>query len=159
MDWRALEHAYGDASDIPQYLAELRSKQKNTRREALRSIDHAVIHQGGGYSAAPAIAPFLIDLVGDPTVLDRGPILNLLARLGEEHRWNKRDLKDAMFRPHSSWAVVLDGAADLLERTYQATRAGVPIYLELLSERDAVLRREAAHLVAWFEEDRATVLP
>ncbi len=158
-DWRSLEHAYGDASDIPVLLEQLRSPKKNVRRDALTSIDHAILHQGGGYSAAPAVAPFLVELVADPSVQDRAPILNLLARLGEEHRWNKRDLKDAMFRPHASYVAILDQAADLLERTYHATRAGVPVYLELLNDGEVAVRREAAHLVAWFEEDRALVLP
>ncbi|WP_458690056.1 hypothetical protein [Nocardia tengchongensis] len=55
IDWPALEHAYGDASDVPGWIAGLGDTE--TVEESLHELWGAVLHQGTIYdSTAPAMA-------------------------------------------------------------------------------------------------------
>lgn len=59
IDWASLEHAYGDASDVPDLLRRL------SRGEAggLDALSGNVFHQGTRYSASPVIVPFLVEIL------------------------------------------------------------------------------------------------
>ncbi len=44
-------------------------------------------------------------------------------------------------------------------RAYDAVRAGVPVFLDLLCEPDSQLQAMAAYALGWFPEEAATILP
>jgi hypothetical protein len=140
VDWAALEHAYGKAHRVPEWLAGL--LEPETCVEALGDLDMAIYHQGGAvYSAGAAAVPFLIRLAVDPSVPDRFEILGLLARfarlVNEMHEpWRSRpaavQCRDAVY-----------GATDvfraLLDEVSPAMRTGaVDVLAELLDHADLV---------------------
>ena len=59
IDWASLEHAYGDASDIPDLLRRLSQGEAGV----LDTLSGNVFHQGTRYSASPAIVPFLVEIL------------------------------------------------------------------------------------------------
>jgi hypothetical protein len=81
VDWAALTHAYGPASDLPDQLRALASADPSTRAHAYAEVDSKVCHQGSRFEATAHVAPFLIDLADDPRTPDRHRVLKLLAAL------------------------------------------------------------------------------
>lgn len=65
--WNELRHAYGDATDIPQLLVQLRSLPANDRPEAepYFSLWSALCHQGDVYTASYAAVPHMMAAVRD----------------------------------------------------------------------------------------------
>ena len=80
IDWSSLEHAYGPAKDVPGLIRGLASDDAATRKWARRTLWSNVIHQGTVYSATSHAVPFLIELLGLPTVEDKPGLLVYVAR-------------------------------------------------------------------------------
>ncbi|MEC4017052.1 hypothetical protein [Streptomyces sp. H27-D2] len=81
VDWASMDHAYGDASDVPRLLRGLASDDPSERDIALDGMYGAVHHQD---ACTVACVPFLFDLLLLPTVRDRGAILELLCGIAGE---------------------------------------------------------------------------
>jgi hypothetical protein len=81
VDWGSLTHAYGPAGDLPDQLRALASADPSMRARAREELDSRVCHQGSRFEASAHVAPFLIDLAGDPATPDRPGVLRLLAAL------------------------------------------------------------------------------
>ncbi|WP_344452115.1 hypothetical protein [Actinocorallia aurantiaca] len=81
--WSELSHAYGQADDVPGWLADMASADAKIRGEALSSFVSAVHHQGGVYDSTIASLPFLFALADDPVMPDRASIVGLLVSIGQ----------------------------------------------------------------------------
>ncbi|MFJ4093985.1 hypothetical protein ACIPYS_20595 [Kitasatospora sp. NPDC089913] len=66
IDWAGLEHAYGDADDVPALLRALGGPEETERRRALHALYGNIFHQGSRYPASAAAVPFLARLATDP---------------------------------------------------------------------------------------------
>ena len=64
VDWSSLEHAYGNAADVPKLLASARSASAPTdyRDEPWFGLWSALCHQGDVYTASYAALPELVDI-------------------------------------------------------------------------------------------------
>ena len=51
VDWTALEHAYGEATDVPDILRALASRDERVRDQAFREAYGTIYHQGTRYSS------------------------------------------------------------------------------------------------------------
>ncbi|MGE0210072.1 MAG: hypothetical protein AB7S41_00070 [Parvibaculaceae bacterium] len=72
-DWAGLEHAYGSAADIPDWLRQLEADPKPTadvEDEPWFSLWSALCHQGDVYSGSYAAVPHIVRIAID----SRGPI-------------------------------------------------------------------------------------
>lgn len=104
LDWSALRHAYGPASDLPALLSALRAPEEHRRAEAADQFRARALHQDSLYPATVAAVPFLIDLLADDDAPDRTLAHELLVAILPE-----------------------DEPADPVRRqAYEAIRAGVP---------------------------------
>ncbi|WP_344530426.1 HEAT repeat domain-containing protein [Streptomyces albiaxialis] len=81
VDWASMEHAYGDASDVPELLRGLASDDPEERETALDGMYGAVHHQGDVYDCTVASLPFLFALLLEPAVRDRGTVLALMCSI------------------------------------------------------------------------------
>lgn len=79
VDWSALRHAYGPATDVPADLRLLASPEPGDRESARYALWGSIYHQGSVYPATEAAVPVLLDLLGQPTVADKDGILELVA--------------------------------------------------------------------------------
>lgn len=65
-DWSRTFHAYGPATDAPEFLAGLLSEKEEVREQALGYLNSAILHQGTVYPATPPAALFVAGLLTDP---------------------------------------------------------------------------------------------
>lgn len=72
VDWSSLSHAHGPATDVPQLLRSLLSKDTDVRLEACAELHERIWHQGTVYSASAAVVPFLFELLSRPDNCDDG---------------------------------------------------------------------------------------
>ena len=160
VNWAALGHAYGSAEDVPWLLRQVRSTDPKVREETLRELFSTIVHQGARYSATAPAVPFLVELATAPDTHDRAWLVNLLAyaAVGNEEAVlpdgvvTLDRLRHTTSRPepeYAEWALA----------AYRAVQATLPVLLPLLGEDDDGLRRETAHLLAWFPSFAAVSVP
>jgi len=80
IDWSAVEHAYGEASNTPRILELLASESPSEREQGFYDLYGCLCHQGSVYPATLAALPRLLALVVTPGY---GGRLELLEALGD----------------------------------------------------------------------------
>jgi hypothetical protein len=162
VDWAALEHAYGPAEAVPRLLRQLRSADPTAREDALDQLLFTIVHQGTRYSATAPAVPFLVELATAPDTHHRARLVHLLAyaAVGYDHAslpdgiLTLDQLRSTTNTPgdehvYGPWALA----------SYRAVQAALPALLPLLDDDDDRLRREMAHLLAWFPSLASASLP
>ncbi|MGW4027936.1 hypothetical protein ACWEFL_01235 [Streptomyces sp. NPDC004838] len=131
VDWAALEHAYGPAEDVPGLLHGLASADPEMRELALDGLYATVHHQGDVYDATLACIPFLLELAGDPSVPDRGGIVELLTSIGgiDLDGDDELDPEDEEFEYAANYAMAAS-----------AVTAGADVFLSLVDSDDRGVR-------------------
>ncbi|MER5402779.1 HEAT repeat domain-containing protein [Streptomyces sp. NPDC002599] len=81
VDWRSLDHAYGDGSDIPDWIRALYGDDADRAGKAMSALFNGVLHQGTVYPATVAVVPFLAHAALH-TVHHRADALAFLAGAG-----------------------------------------------------------------------------
>lgn len=79
--WSTLEHAYGDAGDIPNIIRALVSGDSDQREWAQEMLDMGPFHQGSLYSSTPFVVRVLLELVREKDVADPSWILQYVSRV------------------------------------------------------------------------------
>ncbi|WP_159451020.1 HEAT repeat domain-containing protein [Micromonospora cremea] len=198
VDWSSVQHAYGQAVEVPDLLGRLRSRDREARRSAYQGLFDLLVHQGSRYEASAVATPFLVEIVADPKAPDRFAACQVLAAIavGDESSWliDRPDVAKArreverqahltraqLEQKQADWAAA--GSTDHERRArarrnefsdvesdrdaarwqiaaYDAARAGVPAYLAALASPETPVRLHAAHLLAWFPEERESIAP
>ncbi|MFI8520324.1 PBS lyase [Streptomyces sp. NPDC085481] len=152
VDWASLGHAYGPADDVPELLRGLASADPAERETALDGMYGAVHHQGDVYDSTLACIPFLLELVADPEVQDRGSIVELLTSiggidLGDDEELDELDADDEEFIPAANYAMAAAAIA-----------AGADVFLGLVGDPDPEVRLAAPCALASLHPDPARVL-
>jgi hypothetical protein len=187
--WTDLEHAYGDAADIPDLIRAVRFGDAEVRGEALNSLLYSLDHQGvQRFEATLHAIRFLVGIVADPTAPGRGGVARLLAELAVgDTAWFLHDgfhpelqaAPDDCARPQAS--SVIEGAGMIvrgfpsigaghdmtaglgLREIYEAVLAGAPVYLSALTDAGAAadddLRGSIPFLLAWLTPRAAELAP
>lgn len=78
IDWNALTHAYGPATDTPEYLHQLHASNPTERRAAREALTNTLGHQGSRYTATAAAIPLLCENLLDPQIQDKAELIQLL---------------------------------------------------------------------------------
>ncbi|GAA2742247.1 HEAT repeat domain-containing protein [Kitasatospora cinereorecta] len=81
IDWASLEHAYGEAADVPAQLRALCGEDPEGRRQAVHTLYSNIFHQGSRYGASAFAVPFLARLAAAPGLPDRAEAVALMAAL------------------------------------------------------------------------------
>ncbi|MFG2112713.1 HEAT repeat domain-containing protein [Streptomyces sp. NPDC048718] len=152
VDWASLGHAYGPADDVPELLRGLGSDDPAEREQALDDMYGAVHHQGDVYDSTLACIPFLLELVADPTVQDRGGIVELLTSVGGidlngDEELDELDPEDEEFIPAGNYAMAAAAIA-----------AGADVFLGLVDDPDLEVRLATPCALASLHPDPARVL-
>ncbi|BAU86034.1 O-succinylbenzoic acid-CoA ligase [Streptomyces laurentii] len=152
VDWASLGHAYGPADDVPELLRGLGSDDPAEREQALDGMYGAVHHQGDVYDSTLACIPFLLELVADATVQDRGGIVELLTSVGGidldgDEEMDELDPDDEEFIPAGNYAMAAAAIA-----------AGADVFLGLIDDPDLEVRLATPCALASLHPDPARVL-
>lgn len=86
IDWTGLQHAYGDASDVPDMLRGLLSADADERERALDALHGTVHHQGDVHDSTVACLPFLFEIATTPGPGGRGEVVELLRSIHGDGR-------------------------------------------------------------------------
>ncbi|MEV6248387.1 PBS lyase [Streptomyces sp. NPDC051742] len=152
VDWASLGHAYGPADDVPELLRGLASADPAERETALDGMYGAVHHQGDVYDSTLACIPFLLELVADPAVQDRGCIVELLTSIGgieldDDDELDELGADDEEFIPAANYAMAAAAIA-----------AGSDVFLGLVCDPDPEVRLTAPCALASLHPEPARVL-
>ncbi|MCA9491051.1 MAG: hypothetical protein KC621_14075, partial [Myxococcales bacterium] len=142
VDWASLEHAYGNADDVPDMLRGMVDPARAAA--AFAAFDGAVVHQGWATPAATACLPFLIAALDAPGV----PLARLVVLLA--------DL--SLSGNHESWLGerLRIGAPPELRDPVLAAH---PHFVALLAHPEADVRAAAALAVGVLHERAVDGLP
>ncbi|MFI8293075.1 PBS lyase [Streptomyces sp. NPDC085614] len=152
VDWASLGHAYGPADDVPELLRGLASADPAERELALDGMYGSVHHQGDVYDSTLACIPFLLELVADPEIQDRGAIVELLTSiggidLGGDDELDELDPEDEDFPPAANYAMAAAAVA-----------AGADVFLGLAGDPDPEVRLAAPCALASLHPEPGRVL-
>ncbi|MBU2666984.1 hypothetical protein KOI35_26075 [Actinoplanes bogorensis] len=164
LDWSALSHAYGPATDLPDLLRALRSTDSSSRAEAAEQFRARALHQDTIYPATVAAVPFLIELLADDHAPDRTLGHELLADIlpdlspARPHPLGPR-LHELAERRSDLYLGRRHEIEPVLRQAHEAVRAGVPTFVSLLGNDDRDARGLSAHLLSFFPEEAPRVVP
>ncbi|MCX5399736.1 PBS lyase [Streptomyces sp. NBC_00102] len=149
VDWASMDHAYGPADDVPALLAGLASADPAQRERALDGMYGAVHHQGDVYACTLACIPFLFELVADPSVAERGSIVELLTSIGgiELDEDDEEELDEDEIEGAANYAMAA-----------AAVCAGAEVFVGLLADADRGVRLAAPLALATLHADPPRVL-
>ena len=89
IEWKDLEHAYGDASDVPGLIHDLGSTDRKVFDAAIYELFGNVWHQGTVYEATVQALPFFLELLRSQSVLDLDPIIVLVASIASGNGYHQ----------------------------------------------------------------------
>ncbi|WP_432063589.1 PBS lyase [Streptomyces sp. C10-9-1] len=149
VDWAALEHAYGPADGVPGLLRGLASADAAEREGALDSLYATVHSQGEVFDSTLACIPYLMELVADPLVEDRGPVVELLTSIGgiDLDGDDELDPEDEEFEDAANYAMAASAVA-----------AGSEVFLQLAGDHDREVRLVVPLALATLHPDPVRVL-
>jgi len=148
IDWTSLEHAYGNARDVPEMMRNLASENPAERDLGMDGLWDAVHHQGDVYDSTVAVIPFLIRAAQTQGFPSRVGVLEVLASIAETWEPASTPRDD----DHAAWLDRCAQAHDILA-------AAVESFLPLLSDANSDVRRAVAELLAYFPDERALIFP
>ncbi len=151
IDWSALSHAYGEASDVPELLRDLTSPDDSVRGNALYAFHGNIWHQGTVYEATGYAVPFLIELLTIPSIVEKSAILRLLHSIAGGSSYLDVHQRLDSFRSERDTEEFQTERAQELEWVDAAHRAvvdGASVYQTLLSDAEAEVRTMAAYVLA-----------
>lgn len=151
VDWSSLQHAYGEASDVPDLIRSLAAPDRDARQNAIYELYGNIWHQGTVYEATAYAVPFLIELLQQPEVPDRHEIAVLLREIGTGSSYldvhggfdwyrNERHTSEFQEKLHRELAWVKAAHAAVLD--------GIDVYLNLTKDEDGRLRAAIPFLLS-----------
>lgn len=132
VDWKRLRHAYGVATDVPDFLRRLAAATNESEFEKILSdFWNTVNHQGDIYSATVAVIPFIIQLLNHEKTFRKDYLLASLTHVVQScsrRTTHISELKDCF-------------------ETYQKVCEGRKTYIRLLHHEKKIIRYEVAQLL------------
>jgi HEAT repeat protein len=168
IDWAALTHAYGAASDVPGLLRGLLAPEPKVREDAISELFGTIWHQGTVYSATAAAVPFLYELLTAPEVHDKASIAVLLACVAEgvgylevhaAGGFGERNCREILARKGKTLEAELEREAAEVEAVRRAASAGLRHLPPYLNDPEPDVRRSVASALGHFPEHASWILP
>lgn len=152
VDWAALEHAYGPAADLPQWLEKVAHARGRLFGDAMGELYSRVLHQGSIYSASPFAVEAIAEMVRNPNPPEerRGALLAMLDDFAASAR---KSIADGRFIPCHSGGEPEHGNA-----IRQILNDSRPLFEGLLGDKNAETRAHAASLVCAFDDAPSTAV-
>lgn len=173
INWAKLTHAYGAASDVPQQIRNLGSKDEVTRQNALSALYANIFHQGTRYQATPYAISFLYELLFAEGIEDKSSIVFLLINLalGYEdaylpYGFNEKEFRQELLEYEESLSEAekteneqFGYNAQSLIACYENVKKGLPLLLKFVNEENQSLRRASIYALSWFSGQFNEIAP
>jgi hypothetical protein len=165
-----LRHAYGEASDVPKLIRALVSDHPGKREGALDALFSTIWHQGTVYQASAYAVPFLLRLLADQRIPDRGSVLHLLQSLATgssylavHHREESTvfNWRATLAKQGKDYDVELQRELGFVEAANAAVGEGAELFLELAEDaaQDGDMRREAIATLEQLAQRAELIVP
>lgn len=158
VDWEDLDHAYGEATDIPDLIRALAFGTAEAREQAHDALYGNLWHQNTVFEATAYAVPFLLELLGAPDVPEKDWILQYLHALS--HGTSFIDVHQHIpFMASGAFArMKADGEFDdalaeelsWVQEAFEEVQEGVPLYAALLDDPEPPVRTSAAFVLSGF---------
>jgi hypothetical protein len=145
--WSTLEHAYGNAGDIPDILRAMTSSDSDRRAWAEDMLDMGPFHQGSLYSCTPYVVGVLLQLVQEEESPETAWIVEYVSRVVDAALW-----RGAVSEPHApdpDQELELAYAAQILAEV----RLYWPLVMSLLEHPDGQIRLALLRLLVLLQSD------
>lgn len=169
INWSALNHAGGSASDVPDLLESLLSEDPSVRSESIYQLFGTIWHQGSVYQASSYAIPFLFELLALPDERDRAFVAMLLAELADGVSYLAAlDDQDSPILPTLRQAFEQEGrdfdeevrlGRIWVERTRQAVGVQLDLLFPYLQDDEPEVRETIARCLARFPDRVGDTLP
>jgi hypothetical protein len=94
INWSQLHHAFGSASEVPNWIRALLSEDRQMREKAIYELYENLLHQGSVYEASFYALPFLLELLKFSTSPDKADFAVLLADMGNNSGSDRYELSE-----------------------------------------------------------------
>jgi len=120
VDWAALEHAHGSATDVPVLLRAAASDDPDARELAFELLAESIWHQGSVYSATTPAVPYLYRILEAEQTPDKQQVAVLLASIAGSQLAAHPD--DPRAVADEDWAATRRAVAERLDLLYPYLR-------------------------------------
>ena len=169
INWSALHHAHGEASDVPILLRTTLSQIKEERDFAFQLLHETIWHQGTVYEASAHVVPFLWEMIQSPETPDKPSVVFLLASLANGHPYLKghavySEETEERFRKFlAKDGLELEAEMAKEERwvaeTREAVGQGLPFLYPYLDRGDSHIKWCVAQALACYPEHAQETVP
>lgn len=162
IDWSAVCHAYGAATDIPDLIRTVASGTAKEKEAAWYELYGNLWHQGTIYEATAIAAPFFVELASNPNQQALHEILNYLADIANGSSYlavHEDYILSAGERASPEHQEKKTEELGWVQRTRHIVRESIDIYSNYLEHNDDRVRASAAHLLSFFAEDATLLRP
>lgn len=156
INWSQLSHAFGSASEVPNWIRALLAEDKQIREKAIYELYENLLHQGSVYEASFYALPFLLELLKFSTTPNKADIAMLLADMGNNSGSDRYELLETEERPSKK---------NLEERSKYAETIRLSVREELyrlypyLFHEVYYVRAVIAHALQAFSEKSQEIMP
>lgn len=144
VDWGAVDHAYGFATDVPHILHDLVVGSAAERKHALWQLWGNVTHQGTRYEAAVPTLPLLVAIAHRHLAPCRSEMLDLAVGL-------LVGFEESYVAGGYDWSQ-LEPAGGLLDRLQRAFDREAASFVALLADEATSVRAAAARCLGWVRD-------
>ncbi len=141
INWNALKCAGGNASQVPNAVQGLISKDARIRNASYWQLDNHVVVQSTVYEAAFYVIPFLLEILSSDIKQGREEIYELLYEIGNGSAHSTDNIQDT-----SGTFIPLQKACRV------RVISGIELYINEIRDKLSEARVEALLLLASFEE-------
>jgi hypothetical protein len=168
IDWALLQHAYGEATDVPGLLRSLLSSDVKEREHAIYELFGNIWHQGSVYSASAAAVPFLYQLLTCPNTQQKPSIAGLLAciaagtgylQVHTDIDWREQMWRGILTKKGTSLEAELAREAAEVAQLRRVVSVGLHHLIPFLFDTQSEVRESVAKALGNYPEHVAVSLP
>ncbi|HTK05595.1 MAG TPA: hypothetical protein VL485_00350 [Ktedonobacteraceae bacterium] len=157
--WSELEHAYGEASEVPDLIRELASPEQEVYEGAIGRLGYTVIHQGTVYSSTAYVVPFFCELLEAPEIFNKVELLDYLATIARGASYSDVHIRVKEQRETPEMQRQIAEELSWVQAASDAVSDGYATYLRLLQSPDTNLRAYAAYTLSRCQSHATEVVP
>lgn len=157
--WNELEHAYGEASEVPDLIRALASPEQKVYKGAIGRLWYTVIHQGTVYSSTAYVVPFFCELLEAPEVQNKAGLLYYLATIAHVASYGDIHMREQEHRETPEMQKQIAKWLSWAQAARDAVSDGYATYLRLLRSPDPKLCAHAAYTLSRCQSHAAEVVP
>ncbi len=154
-----MEHAYGEASEVPDLIRALASPEQKVYEGALWRLWYTVIHQYTVYSSTAYVVPFFCELLEAPDVQNKAELLYYLATIACGVSYADVHIYEKEHREVSEMQMQFAKELGWVQAARDAVSNGYGTYQRLLSSPNPQIRTHTAYTLSRCQSHATEVVP